>query len=241
MTLLLRPLVLVLAVCAASLARADVVLDQISPASTYPRGASSKSGNFLEPQYNFFSAGVVDDFTVTATTLDLTNVSAVLSAQGGTFTTFSAIPGWEVAIYSSLAAAQGSLTGDVADVVVPAANATITTGFNQNGDNNALLSLPINLVLPKAGTYYLGVMSRNPLDTTGWVNVYDFGSAGGGNAFSQTPGATNGVTSTALGADAAYRLVGQAAAVPEPSTWALLSVGAGLLGAGVVRRRPSHL
>ena len=191
MTHPLRPaiLALALAVCAASLARADVVLDQISPANTYPRGASSKSGHFLEPQYNFFSAVVVDDFTVSAATLDLTNVSTILEAEGGTFTTFGAIPGWEVAVYSSLTAAQGNLTGDVADVVVPAASATLTPGFNLDGDSNVLLSLPINLVLPAAGTYYLGVMSRNPLDSTGWVNVYDFGTASGGNAYSQAPGA----------------------------------------------------
>ena len=233
---LLRSSILLLALGAASVVRADVVLDQIAAANTYPRGASSKSGHFLEPQYNYFSAAVVDDFTVSVTTLDLTSVSTILEAEGGTFQSFGDIPGWEVAVYSSLAAAQNSLTGDVADVVVPAASATFTPGSNLNGDSNVLISLPINLVLPAAGTYYLGVMSRNPLDSTGWVNVYVFGNAGGGNAFSEAPGATNGVTSTALGADAAYRLIGQAAPAPEPSTWALLLSGSGLLWL-VSRRR----
>ncbi len=222
-----------------SSAHAAVVLDQIGAPSSYPRGNGSvygsKSGHFVEPQYNFFSTAVVDDFMVTDPTRDLTNVSAAIFAQGGTFTTFGAIPGWEVAIYSSLSAAQSSLTGDVADVYVPASDATLTTGFSNNGDNNALVSLPINIELPAAGTYYLSILSRNPLDTTGWVDVYDFGSAGGANAYNEAPYATAGPTSTLLtGGDAAYRIIGQAPAggVPEPSALALVAL-AGVAGLGV--------
>ena len=238
---LLALAILGLACCVVTSAHASIVLDQIYAPSTYPRAngdptLAGKSGHFTEPEYQSFSTSVVDDFTVSATTLDLTSVSAVILAQGGTFTTFGAIPGWEVAVYSSLGAAKTSLTGDVADVFVPASSATLSTGFNNNGDNNALLTLPINIVLPAAGTYYLGILSRNPLNTTGWVDVYTFGTNGGGNAYLEAPYANGGATSSAFAGDAAYRIIGQAA-VPEPSTWALLGLGVtGLLGSAVRRR-----
>ena len=214
---LLLPTILALACGVVASAHAATVLDQIYAPSTYPRAngnpaLAGKSGDFTEAQYRYFSTAVVDDFSVDAATLDLTSVSALLVPQGGTFTTFAAIPNWEVAVYSTLA-----------------------LNYNNNGDSNALLTLPVNILLPAAGTYYLAVLSNNPLDTTGWVDVYTVGTNGGGNAYLESPYATGGPTSSASAGDAAYRIIGQPAAVPEPATWAAATLGAALLV--LVRRR----
>jgi hypothetical protein len=174
---------------------------------------------------------VVDDFTVTDNTLDLSSISAVVIGFGYYFKSFADVSDWEVAIYSSLNAAHTNTTGDVFDVTVPVSSATVSGTYSANGDMNALLTLPVNLALPAAGTYYLGVIAQNSIYGNGEVGIYDEGSAGGGNAYEMNPGGMSifgDQTETPLGNDAAYEILGGPAAVPEPSASLLLAaVGVG--------------
>ena len=226
---------LLFATLAAS-ANGAVVINQILAPSTYPGQLSSpgySSQRFTDANnaYTYANSVVVDDFTVTTATDDLSSISAVVDGYGFTFKSFSDLTGWEVAIYSSLSAAGNNITGDVYDTILPLSAVTLSSPFNNNGDNNALLTLPVNIQLPAAGTYYLGVIGVNAILTNGQIAVYTGGSAGGGNAYDQIPGEMD---STAVGKDAAYEIIG----VPEPSTWTLLGAGAGvaLLGLGLRRR-----
>ena len=240
MKLFLRPLlILALASGVGASAHAAVVLNQILPAASYPEYNGFTSQRFTDAGYSYANSAVVDDFTVTGSTLDLTSISAVVTGFGYYFTSFSNVTDWEVAIYSSLTAARANVTGDVFDVTIPVSAAMVSGTYAANGDNNALLTLPVNLQLPAAGTYYLGVMAQNSIYGNGEIGIYDAGTAGGFNAYQESPGAGanfGGVTETAIGKDAAYEIIGGPATVPEPSSWVLLA--GGIVGAAcLVRRR----
>ena len=220
-------------------AHAAVVLDQILPAAAYPEYDGYTSQRFTDAGYAYANSAVVDDFTVTGNALDLTSISAVVTGFGFYFKSFSNVANWEVAIYSSLTAARANVTGNVFDVTVPVSTATVGGTYAANGDNDALLTLPVNLQLPAAGTYYLGVMAQNSIYGNGEIGIYDGGTAGGFNAYQEDPGAGvnfGGVTETAIGKDAAYEIIGGPAAVPEPAAWAMLATG-GIGAAFLARRR----
>ncbi len=175
----------------------------------------------------------VDDFQAPASLLTLTNVSVVMVGGSSSNGPVDA-QGWEVNIYSSLAALQSSFAGDVAHVVLPASAATLTGSLNNpyNTDAySALVSLPVQITLPAAGKYYVGVIpemrflpaSMNYYSTS---NVPGFFPAGS-NAYEEST--FNGLSGP--GGDLPYRVT----ATPEPSAAALIFAAAGILG-GMVRR-----
>ena len=234
----LRLLVAVLGGSACAASQGTVVINQIYDPAIYPGGLASvghTSQQYTEASYAYADTAVVDDFTVSAATLDLTSISAVVQGFGNTFQSFANVSGWEIAIYSSLQAADANVTGNVFDKVYATGAATITSPFSVNGDTNGLLTLPVNILLPAAGKYYLAVRGVNSITTNGQIAIYAEGSAGNSNAYQFDPGEAGmfgGEPATALGEDAAYEISG----VPEPSSWALLAAG-GAAVALLVRRR----
>ena len=231
--------VLALASGVCTSAHATVVLNQILGPASYPEYNGDASQRYTDAGYAYADCAVVDDFTVTGSTLDLSSVSAVVVGFGYYFTSFANVSNWEVAVYSSLGAAHANTTGDVLDVTVPVSAATVSGTYAANGDHNALLTLPVNLVLPAAGTYYLGIMAQNSIYTNGEVGIYDAGFAGGGNAYYVNPGGSTlfgDETEVPLDNDAAYEIIGGPAAVPEPCTWVMLVI-AGAGGMFLAHRR----
>ena len=176
----------------------------------------------------------MDDFLAPASLLRLTNVSVVMVGGSSSNGPVDA-QGWEVNIYSSIAALENSFTGDVAHVVLPASAATVTGSLNNpyNTDAySALVSLPVNITLPSAGKYYVGVIPEMrflPESMTYYStsNVPGFTPAGN-NAYEEST--FDGLSGPS--GDLPYRVV----AAPEPSAAALIFTAAALLG-GTIRRR----
>ena len=230
---------LLLAVTVAPLVQAVVtttIMDQIGSSGAFFTGDNaSTSENFTDDPT--FDIATVDDFTISGITT-ITNVSAALLGFDG-FTSFSLLTGYDVNIYSSVAAANSSLTGDLDHLRIPSAFATVTTPFSGDAESG-LVSLPVSIPLT-AGTYYVSVVADGTFSTDGEVGVYGStgltGSKPGGvNAFQENPAGGFGFTDPmALGVDAAYRLTGTTT-VPEPSTWALLLGGLTLGGVQCYRR-----
>ena len=224
-----------LALAASPSAHAQLtIMDQIGTTGSFFTGDNATaSENFSD--FPTYSIATVDDFTV-STPAAITNVSAAMLGFGG-FTSFSLLTGYDVNIYSSVAKANSSLTGDVFHMTIPSALATVTTPFSGDAESG-LVSLPVVIPLTAAGTYYISVIADGSFATDGEVGVYAStgltgSTPGGANAFQENPGGGFGLTDpSALGTDAAYRITG----VPEPGTWAMMLAGLGAL-VGVQRYR----
>ena len=139
------------------------------------------------------------------------------------------------------------------DVTIPVSAATVSGTYAANGDNNALLTLPVNLQLPAAGTYYLGISEsgNEPINTASQLLFQGYpggdttavrGAARGLNPTTESTFNSNEFDTTTSGA---YEIDLTSAAtadnpnapttVPEPSTWAV--VGASCAALAFLRRR----
>lgn len=215
--------------------QAVTILDQIGSSGSNFTGADAHTSQFFDDDPTF-SLSAVDDFSV-ASIFTLTNVTEAVDGFNG-FTSYGNVTGYEVNIYSSRAAANASLDGDVAHLLIGPANVSVTASFSGDA-NSALISLPVNILLPRAGAFYLSVVADLDFGDGGQLGVYGSagvpgGFPGGLNGYAENPGGDFGLpgNESVLGADLAYRLTGDA--VPEPSVRALL-LGAGVLFAGVRR------
>jgi hypothetical protein len=220
-------------------AHAAAIMDQIGTSGAFFTGDNAEtSENFSD--FTTYDISMVDDFSISGATI-ITNASAAMLGFNG-FTSFSGLTGFDVNIYSSAAAANTSLTGDVYHATIPESLATITAPFS--GDAlSGLVSLPVTVALTTAGTYYVSILADGSFSGDGEVGVYGTTGLSGSNpgnvnAFQENPGGAFGFGGepSPLGVDAAYRLTG--VSVHEPGTWAMMLGGFGALaGVRFLRRR----
>ena len=215
--------------------QAVVVMDQIGSDPTNLTGDVFISQRFeTGTSATPFSAAALDDFSVTASQLSLTQVQAFVIGFPGasSFQGFNNIQNWEVDIYNSVAAGASNLTGNVASQVVAPGGVTLNTGYASSIQNSALLTIPVSITLPSAGTYWVSVIGR--MDSQfGQIGVGSStsGTPGGNNGFIVNPGGGFGLTNNQQNEQVnfAYRVT----AVPEPASMAALALGA----AALLRRR----
>lgn len=223
----------------ASPLRAATVLDQIGDLSVYTFGLG------IDPVpsqiYSDFSANdcaVVEDFTVTAVLRRITEVSVFFFAQQGE-ESFDRVEGYHLNIYSAPAEAGRQLAGDVVSRFLPPAAVSVTKVRDPlTGNDYGVVRLAVDLELPAAGTYWIGVSPQAAVSTGGDFRVAVANTVGttdtGGedNAeFANPSQGYGGAALTPLSADYAYVVV----VVPEPGTASLLLLSTATL---LIRHRP---
>ena len=214
-----------MALIPAARASADVILNQL-PANVTAQNANASQ--IFEAEYAGYNAAVVDDFTITGTT-DITSVSAALLGYSG-FSTYGNITSYTVQVYNSQAAAVANLTGNIASINVLASGVSLTTPYS--AAYSALADIPLNLLLG-AGTYYFAVTPNLNYSPGGQIGVVNEGT---GNSFQTNPGGAFNLTGniSQLGTNADYEV--QGTAVPEPASFAILSLGLGTLAFAARKR-----
>lgn len=228
--------------CGASLfgfAEGAVVMNQIGDANLYNVAAINDGKNSASQIFTDlvgFDCMVIDDFAVTGTELSISNVAAMVYAPG-MFAALQGVAGYRLSIFSSSAMATTSLLGDVDTVVVMAGSGASVIPVKDA--YHGLVSLNVNISLPAAGIYWVGI-SPVAAYNTGQFYVQHGGAQGmivpgNGNGMFANPGDGFGVGAlTAENVDYAYAIT----AVPEPSALMLWLLGAcGLLGR---RHRPGQ-
>lgn len=225
--------VLCLAAAVSSFASAVVIMDHIGANPADVSATSTGASQDFETSLDAYDIGVLDNFNTTAQTT-ITSVDAFMGGWNG-FTSFTNIQFYRVEIFSSVAAAASSLTGDVGSATVGAGSAIVNTAYTGEAAS-ALVTLPVSIVVPTAGTYFVSVMARMDFTPNGQVGIRasNYGGAfpGGTDAMQANPGGGFGAgTSFAWPNMAAYRIEGSV--VPEPTTMA----GLGLALVALARRR----
>ena len=206
------------------LAEGALVMDQIGEVGAYDFGArASPSSSQVFTDLVGFECMAIDDFTVDAAALKITEVSALVWARNG-FASFQEVVGYQLSIFSSSAMAAATLTGDAGSLlVVDGSGASVTPV----GGNHGLVSLRVDLTLLAAGTYWVGIAPVAADYLAGQFYVQNSGARG-----TRTPGNGNGafanpkegfeigaLTNTTL--DYAYAVT----VVPEPATAMLWLLG----------------
>ena len=231
----LRLLALASIVGIGATANAALVMDQL-PRDIAEIQTVLASQDF-ETANDAFDIFVIDDFTVNASQLQVTNVTAHMGGFGGFVDTnwsdAAIVRGFRVSIFGSVADAGNNIS--VASVVVNHGAASIGAGYGIFFDR--VVSLAVNLALPAAGTYWVGVQGLMDFPGNGQIGVAGStwaGSFPGGlDAWQANPGEGFGQGKTFLitpATNAAYSVE----AVPEPATMLALGAGAAAL---IARRR----
>ncbi len=234
---------LALGLAAAPDARAQTtIMDQIGSSGAFFTGATIYlSQRFTDDPTRTVAS--VDNFNA-PTAFTVTNVSAALLATNGS-TSYNTVTGYEVNIYSSLAAANASVNGDVFHGVLTPTQVALTRPFSGDA-NSALASLPVSFLLPHAGAFYVSVLADLASGIGGVIGVYGRNGRPGAtpgdqNGYLENPGGGFGLPGNqqAGNADFAYRISGVAvaSAVPEPATYVLMVAGLGVFGLVAAGRR----
>ena len=93
------------------------ILDQIGPNSSYLQGNNAYTNQNFGAPFNKDNIAVIDNFSITAASTRLVEVDAAVLGFGGFAAgDYKNITAVRVEIYSSVAAAASSLTGDVYDI-----------------------------------------------------------------------------------------------------------------------------
>jgi len=208
-----------------------VVLNQIGDVSAYVFGAApGPTLSQIFPDFPDYDCTVLEDFTVSSAELRLTQVAALFRAQAG-FISFQNIQGYYLNFFSTPDLAATRLTGDVGSVMIsPGSGASVTQIIDNAGPYEyGLVSLNVDIPMPSAGNYWVGVSLKSTV-TTDQFFLMNSGATG-----AVTPGNANGIWANpglgfeagalvAKNLDYAYAVT----AVPEPATitlWILGSCG----------------
>ncbi|NNC90460.1 MAG: hypothetical protein HKN82_18545 [Akkermansiaceae bacterium] len=205
------------------------------PATFDPSEAVTPNVSQIFTDFPGFSSMSIDDLAVAATQRRIVNVTTLLRAQGG-FPSFQEVTGYQVSVFSDPAAAGAGLEGDIASVLLaPGAGVSVIPFAPAISDEYGLVSLNLDILLPTAGTYWLGVAPVAASTVAGQFFTHNSPSgipASPGNARFANPGGGFAVGPlTLIGAELAQEVV----LIPEPAAGLLLIVAA---LAGFHRRRP---
>ena len=210
-----------------------LVLDQIGAVGAYVFGApptATLSQIFTDLGGPGFDCTVLENFTVSATELELTRVFVLFSPKGG-FDTFQSVQSYDLNIFSAYTIAATTLSGDVASRMLTPASGVTLTKIMDGSDEYGLVSLDVTVALPAAGTYWLGVSPRSA-NSDGLFQVMHSGASGAATTGDQVAYLANPGQGLEVGAivptnfDYAYSVT----AVPEPSAVTLcLLAGCGWL------------
>ena len=206
---------------------ATIVLDQLGDVDLYNLSAAPgpRPSQFFT-DFPLFDNVVIDDFSVTSDELRVTHVSALFRAQGG-FIGFQDVEGYSVNVFSDPELAGVSLIGDIAHSFVSSGEDVSVTEVFGAGAEYGLVSLDVYLLLPSAGTYWIGVSPKSSFSVTWQFFLMDSGAAGAsmpGNLNARLANPSEGLGSgplTELSVDAAYSVT----AAPEPTSTALFMIG----------------
>ena len=195
---------------ALQLAAATITAPVLHAAILYSNGAINGTKDFY---FLTNSESITDSFTLTGTAV-LTSVELGLATYSGTPSSLQ----WQVGTTpfgSDISSGTASLT-DTFHNAGPFTASTYDSTFDLTG------------FLPTAGTYYLTLSNGLSSDGTelGWDE---------NDGPSRAQGLIGGTPFTPTGSQS-FTLSGTSL-VPEPSTWALLALGAGLLACNTARRR----
>ncbi|MEX2244573.1 MAG: PEP-CTERM sorting domain-containing protein [Fimbriimonadaceae bacterium] len=227
----------------ASVSSADIVLNQLDFAQATQHGIQASQD--FEAANNSFDVIVIDDFTVTASQLNVINVEAMITGFAGFVAssyTDGSVMGYHVEFYTSTGAAAGNLIGNAGSAfVAPGAVTLNNPGFSGTYATARHIQIPVNITLPGAGTYWVGVSAVMNFTPSGQLGVnttnlvlgnQNGGQANPGGGFSFPGNFQQGFTgATGIEQRDAQYLV---EAVPEPGSMIALGLGAAAL---LARRR----
>lgn len=163
-----------------------MVMDQIGDADLYNTAASITFTSQIFSDFPNSDSMALDDFTVTGSQLRVTGVSALFEARAG-IGSFNSIPEYRINLYTNpMDAGLSPLdTSAALSLLVPSGPAV---SMNPIGATNfGVLALEVDIVLPGAGTYWIGVAPVTAKAVHGELYIQNNGMSGG-----PTPGGING-------------------------------------------------
>lgn len=219
------------------LSQGAVVLDLIGDVSAYTFGVlPGPAPGQIFTDFPTFNCTVLEEFSVAASELVINRVSILFLAQGG-YDQFKNVERFSLNFYTAANRAATNLTGDVASQwLTTTTGASVTQVIDPTGSGEfGLVRLDVNITLPAAGTYWVGVSPQSAVAITGQflvANANPSGTPTPGNSHADlaNPGEGFGIGAlSALGGDYAYTIT----AIPEPGSLSLLL----LSSAAFLRRR----
>jgi len=207
---------------------ATVVLNQIGQANAYALAVQPTISQIFT-DWPGYECMAIDDFTVGQSELRITNVSALIQAESG-FAAFQDVAGYQLSIFSAADAAGTNLSGDVGNLFIISGSEASLTQINAD---HGLVSFNVNITLPAAGTYWVGVSpvaavylaGKFALEYNGAQGPVTPGNGNGNGKFANPGGGFGVGPLDALNVDYAYSVT----AVPEPAAVTLWILG-GLVG-----------
>ena len=226
-----------------SIANADVLLDNLTfTASDHTFINASQD---FEAANDAYDVAVMDDFVASAIQTRILSVEVILAGfmrSGFVLDNYTngVITNYRVEFYTSPLAAAGNLTGDAGSTIIAPGAVSVDPGgpLGWTGDLAAAahVVIPVDVILPGAGTYWVGVIAVMDLSAGGQVGITEIGPAlDNQNSEQANPGGAFGLPGNHLDleVDSSFKVEGFDP-IPEPASIFALGLGAAALAA---RRR----